>query len=130
VFTSQSVSQSILLPQLVRTPRATIQTRHHLTRPCSKSHLRKSAAPECGHRFDRGLVETLGGNANGVLDAFGVGEETKQERTFGTALCEGKANLAWAKRQGSGTYLPRVFTRRASPAKNYQELSHDYDYLC
>src|ERR1035438_1925105 len=34
-----------------------------------KSHLRKSTAPECGHGFDRGRVETLGGNADGVLDA-------------------------------------------------------------
>jgi hypothetical protein len=34
----------------------------------------QKAPPKCGHGFDRGLVETLGGNANGVLDAFGVGE--------------------------------------------------------
>ena len=57
--------------------------------------MRKSAAPECGHGFNRGLVEAPGGNANGVLDAVSVGEgdEAGADGWHGFLIGEGKANI-------------------------------------
>jgi hypothetical protein len=87
----QPLLQSILLGQLVRTSCATVEPREHVThtdgmlflrrlytnrqlccRP--KCHFRKCTTSESGHGFDGSFVETLGGNPNGVLDAFGIGE--------------------------------------------------------
>jgi hypothetical protein len=64
-------------------------------RSSAKSHLRKSTAPECGHGFDGSLVETLGGNSDRVLDAFGVGEgdEAGADVSHRFIIGEGKANL-------------------------------------
>jgi len=86
---------------------------------CRASH----AAPKCGHGFDGGLVETLGGDPDGVLNALCVGGP-RQARSGGWRRFTSGQQFSYRSAPLAST-LPTRFFHCSGPLFGMRDKSYE-----